>query len=287
MLSDQSCFCTLLFKLHTRTAFVRTLKAILGAVVASQSVVGAEEMELALQEAVSAYNADINEAGVSPAQAALGKQPRMHGDVLGNFGERLAEHGLIDSRPGLARQIAMREVAKVAMTRLHVSRSIRKASLARSRSTTVTQKFEPGMIVYFYRQTKYNNNKTGPSKKKLALRRWHGPGLLVALEGHANAFVSHKGQLTKCALEHLRPASSMQQVASEVWRDAIEEVVEAAIHDLTRRGMAAANPSPPFKDQVQQLNHLNHQNHFNCWIGKQRPPIHQPGPSKFQGAGWH
>ena len=219
------------------------LKAIIGAVVAAQSVVGESEMELALQEAVAAYNADINEAGVSPAQAALGKQPRMHGDVLGNFGERLAEHGLVDSRPGLARQIAMREVAKVAMTRLHFSRSLRKASLARSRSTTVTQQLEPGMIVYFFRQTKYNN-KTGPSKKKLALRRWHGPGLLVALEGHANAFVSHKGQLTKCALEHIRPASSMEQVASEVWRDAIEEVVEAAIHDLTRQGLTLPNQAP-------------------------------------------
>ena len=228
-----------------------TLKAIVGAIVASQSVIGAEEMELAVQEAVSAYNSDINEAGVTPAQAALGKQPRMHGDVLGNFGERLAEHGLIDSRPGLARQIAMREVAKVAMTRLHFSRSIRKASLARSRSTTVTQKFEPGMIVYFFRQTKYNN-KTGPSKKKLALKRWHGPGLLVALEGHANAFVSHKGQLTKCALEHLRPASSMEQVAAEVWRDAIEEVVEAALHDLTRQGMTSGNPPLPVEDRAQE-----------------------------------
>ncbi|CAK8991008.1 unnamed protein product [Durusdinium trenchii] len=74
------------------------------------------------QEAVSAYNSDINDAGVSPMQAAFGKQPRMHGDCLGDFGRRLSEHGLIDSRPSLARQVAMRETARLAMVRLHFSK---------------------------------------------------------------------------------------------------------------------------------------------------------------------
>ena len=114
------------------------LKAILGALVKSQSVVGGEDLQVALQEAVTAYNNDITDAGVSPAQAALGRQPRLQGDVLGNFGQRLAEHGLIDSKPSLARQVAMREVARVAMARLHFSRGLRRASLARSRTTTMT-----------------------------------------------------------------------------------------------------------------------------------------------------
>ncbi|CAK9111467.1 unnamed protein product, partial [Durusdinium trenchii] len=75
-----------------------------------------------VSEAVSAYNSDINDAGVSPMQAAFGKQPRMHGDCLGDFGRRLSEHGLIDSRPSLARQVAMRETARLAMVRLHFSK---------------------------------------------------------------------------------------------------------------------------------------------------------------------
>jgi hypothetical protein len=45
----------------------------------------------------------------------------------------------------------------------------------------------------------------------------------VAKEGCTNAFVSFKGQLTKCALEHVRLASAMEQVSAETWRDAIEE----------------------------------------------------------------
>ena len=207
------------------------LKSILKAVIASQSVSGADEMDLALQEAVTSYNGDVNELGVSPAQAALGRQPRLQGDVLGDFGQRVAEHGLVDSRPSLARQVAMRETARVAIARLHFSRGLRKALLARSRDTTMTQQpLEPGSIVYYFRQTKYNN-KTSGSKKKLSLKRWHGPALLVANEGLTNCFLSHKGQLTKCAREHVRLASSMEQISAETWRDAIDDVVEAALHD--------------------------------------------------------
>ena len=207
------------------------LKALARSIIKAHSVLGKGEMETALQEAVMSYNADVTGAGVSPCQAAFGRQPRMHGDCLGDFGRRLAEHSLISSSPSLARQVAMRETARLAMLRLHFSRGLRKAEVARSRSSTVTsmQGLEPGSIVYFYRQSKYNNT-TAASKKKLSLRRWRGPALLVALKPN-NGYVSYRGQLSKCALEHLRPASALEQVASSVWEDAIQEVVDAACHD--------------------------------------------------------
>ena len=51
------------------------IKAVLGAIIKSKSIQGSEEMNLALQEAVTAYNHDINDSGVSPSQAAIGRQP--------------------------------------------------------------------------------------------------------------------------------------------------------------------------------------------------------------------
>ena len=210
------------------------LKAVLSAIVAAQSVLGFDDMQVALGEAVYACNADINESGASPFQAAVGRQPRMVGDVLGGIQNRLAEHGLVSSKPSLARQIAMRETAKVSMCRLHFSRGVRKAELARSRSTTIEEAPAPGTVCYFYRPVKYNRKGAG-SRKKLTLKRWHGPALLVALEGHASAFLSYKGQLTKCALEHVRVASTMEQIAAETWREAIDEVVEAARQDAARQ----------------------------------------------------
>ena len=59
----------------------------------------------------------------------------------------------------------------------------------------------------------------------------------MAMESDLNAFISHRGQLTKVAREHVRPASSMEQIASEVWGDAVKKVVDAAVHDMTLRGM--------------------------------------------------
>ena len=223
------------------------LKTILNAVIASNRVMGKDELQMALAEAVAAYNGDINESGASRFQAAIGRQPRMIGDVLGGVEARLAEHGLLDSKPSLARQIAMREIARVAMCRLHFSRGLRRAELARSRNSTLEQVPTPGTICYFYRPLRYNN-RTSPSKKKLTLKRWHGPALLVAVEGSSSAFLSYKGQLTKCALEHVRVASSLEQISAGAWKDAIEieEALESALHDITLRGapgqVRALNP---------------------------------------------
>lgn len=220
------------------------LKTLVECGVKAHSIQGLDEMNQMVQERVLAYNSDINEMGVSPHQAAIGRQPRMVGDVLGSVGQRLAEHGLIDSRPSLARQIALRETARVAMTRLHFSRGLRKAELSRSRSSTMSQPLEPGAIVYFWRESKYNA-RTAPSRRRLILRRWHGPALLVALEVHTAGYVSFKGQLTKCAREHLRLASSMEQISAEVWHDSIRETVEAAIHDMQLRDQFPPESVPP------------------------------------------
>ena len=205
------------------------LKCLLGAIAKKHSIANFDEMEIALGEAVAAYNHDVNELGVSPAQAALGKQPRLGGDALGGFQSRLAEHGLHEKVPQMTRRLALRETARVSMMRLHFSRAIRRGELARSRTSTLTQPVEPGMIVYFWRETKYNPRNSG-HRRKLTLKRWHGPALLVAKE-IINAYVSFKGQLTKCALEHIRPASALEQISAETWRDAVEEAVEAAPQD--------------------------------------------------------
>ena len=147
--------------------------------------------------------------------------------MLSNFSQRLAEHGLIDSEASAAQRTALRESARVAMLRLHYSQSIRRAELARSREPTVQQELNPGDVVFFWRAQKAVKS----SRRKLELRRWHGPGLLVALENKkdatipALAFISYRGQLTKCALEHVRPASTLENLAAGSWEVAIDEMI--------------------------------------------------------------
>lgn len=226
-----------------------TLKALIGAITQSQAIETFREMEEAVAEAVTAYNSDINQEGVAPLQAVTGRVPPSQGDVLSNFSSRLAEHSLISVQPSLAKQVAMREVARLAMIRLHYSRGLRQAELARSRATTVESLPQPGDIVFFWRAQKYNSRKAdvGSSRRRLILNRWHGPGLLVALEGQngdspsSNCFISFRGQLTKSPVEHVRKASSLENLAAGSWEAAIEEVIEAARFDA----MAKEAQEPP------------------------------------------
>ena len=189
-----------------------TLKAVLGSITHTHFISTVSGMDQAVSEAVSAYNDDVHDNGTAPIQCVTGRIPPAYGDVLNNFSQRLAEHSLISAEPSLAKQVALRETARLAMVRLHYSRSLRTAELARSRSSTQDRVPTPGDLVFFWRAQKYAGRSSGPgSRRKLALRRWHGPGLLVAMEGDvaANCFISYRGQLTKCPLEHVRAASSL------------------------------------------------------------------------------
>ena len=215
-----------------------TLKALLAAIVTDKVVIGDRDMNHAVYEAVAAYNADPTEDGVSPQQCVTGRQPSGQGSVLNNFAGRLAEHGVIDSDPSLVQRLALREAARVAMVRQHYSQGIRKAELARSREPTAAQP-SPGDVVYFYRAQRVTKRgdprvSTSSRRRRLELKRWHGPAALIALETSgetgfpSNAFLSYKGQGTKCALEHVRPASSLEQLAAGTWEEAIRELVENA-----------------------------------------------------------
>ena len=64
------------------------------------------------------------------------------------------------------------------------------------------------------------------------------PGLLVAIEGAngtgfaASCFVSFRGQLCKCPMEHVRKASSLEKIAAGSWEAAIDDVLKAAQRDV-------------------------------------------------------
>eukprot|EP00439_Symbiodinium_sp_Y106_P085700 s42_g29.t1 len=129
-----------------------TFKTTVKHLVTEFSAVGYADMELVGTAATEAYNSDINDSGFSPSQSLFGRAPRKLGDVLGLRG-RLAQHGLISRDLSFERQVAMREAARVAMVRLHFSRSLRRALLARGRVPN-PEELEPGEIAYFWRKQK-------------------------------------------------------------------------------------------------------------------------------------
>ena len=159
-----------------------TLKAITGAICQTHAVSTLSEIQEAVGEAVSAYSTDPNESSISPLQLVAGRNPRFAGDVLNNFSGHPAEHSLLEADASMARQAAIRETARVAMVRLHYSRGLRQAELARSRRSTAEDAPQPGDLVFFWRAQKYQSKKemaSGCPGRRLQLRRWHGLGYLL------------------------------------------------------------------------------------------------------------
>lgn len=64
-----------------------SLKALVGALCQTHAVATFSEMQEAAGEAIAAYNADPQEAGVSPMQLVTGRNPQVCGDVFNDFGK--------------------------------------------------------------------------------------------------------------------------------------------------------------------------------------------------------
>ncbi|OLQ07092.1 hypothetical protein AK812_SmicGene9563 [Symbiodinium microadriaticum] len=221
------------------------LKTLVSACVAARSLMGTEEMKVGLAEGLLAYNMDVGDSGFSPMQAAVGRQPMLPGDALG--GGRLGELEAMEN-PSYARLMAVREAAKMAMLRLHFSRSLKRAEKARSRNPTLVSTPAVGDLVYYWREQKYNK-RASYNKRRLLLKKWHGPALLVAFEG-SNCYVTARGTLTKVALEHVRRASAMEQLASGEWESVLQEIVDAAARDqewevIPQQGSGDSDGGPP------------------------------------------
>lgn len=67
----------------------------------------------------------------------------------------MAEHLLVEADASMARQVAIRETARVVVVRLHYSRGLRQAELARPRRPTAEDAPLPGDLVFFWRAQKY------------------------------------------------------------------------------------------------------------------------------------
>ena len=210
-----------------------------------------EEMTQLLAACLEAVNNDVGESGFSPAQMVLGKQPR-HTEAasMGSSRRRLAQHSILEESPAMERRIAMKEAARVAMVRLKYSKSLRRAELARARKPVMKEEYHPGDLVYFFREQKPMSQK-GKMRRRLVLKRWHGPALVLCPEvnsgGIVNAiYVAYRGNCTKVAAEHIRHATSFEKLAHEEWENILNDIVAATgpeglpagrgERDLRRRG---------------------------------------------------
>jgi hypothetical protein len=161
----------------------------------------------------------------------LGKNPRVVGAAGANeLRSQLPTQTRADEA-SFARMQAMREVAKLSMLRVHYSRALRRAAVARPRPTIGWEQFSVGDVVYFFRERKAIPKKLKLiQRRRLALRRWHGPGVLLALQGGnvpTAGYVAFRGNITKVAMEHMRHASALERLTAGDWEEVLNEVIAA------------------------------------------------------------
>ena len=68
-------------------------------------------------------------------------------------------------------------------------------------------------------------------RRKLLLKRWHGPALVLSLEMNSGGlpiavYVAYRGNCTKVAIEHIRHASTLERLAHEEWEAILEDVIQ-------------------------------------------------------------
>ena len=211
-----------------------SLKAVLRVLIHKQSVAGEYELKLALSAALEAVNNDIDQTGYSPAQMVLGKQPRIMGAAdPSSLRSKLASNSMMLQEPQFERILAFKECARMAMVKLHYSRALREASVARPRVQPDFKEFSVGDVVYFFRMQKPVAKKyKHVQRKRLALKRWHGPSVILAIEGSPtsvpiSAYVAYRGNVTKVAMEHLRHASALERLVAEDWDAIVQDVLNS------------------------------------------------------------
>lgn len=204
-------------------------KVTLAAVVAEHAPVGLADMQTAANVVTQSKNDEINETGFSASQWILGKQRRIPGDVLNaSVVQRLGEHGALEV-PRFAKRIAMMETAKRALVRLRFSRRLAHAEMARARVTPESTNYLIGDMVYFFRKSAVLPKAEDPrkrGKRRIVFNRWHGPAVVLAVEGKSGLYLGYRGCVTKCAPEAVRLASSLEQLSAEAWADALSDVLE-------------------------------------------------------------
>ena len=202
-------------------------KAVLAGVCKEHSVVTDEEFDTAVAVTTEMRNADMNDSGFSPDQWVLGKARRVPGDLLGAGGVMQALPSHSSHLPGFHERVAMMETARRAITKVHFSKRLRAAELGRARTVPDAVGFNIGDMVYFYRESMRATvgQKKARNSKRLLLKSWHGPAMIVGKEGATAIYLGWRGNVTKCAPEAVRLASSLEQIAAESWSEALEDVL--------------------------------------------------------------
>ena len=176
------------------------LKDIIKSAVEDQQIVGVQDMKMLVMECTMVKNARLNHHGFSPAQWVLGKLPRevtsltSEEATAGNLG---VQEDVMESEDIFAKQLMIRQSAKMAYGKVDSSRRIRAALLRKS--VPLRGPYSQGDLVCFHRKG-----------------RWHGPARIIGKEGRSTFWIVHAGIPVVVAENQIRPATTKEVLAKQL-----------------------------------------------------------------------
>ena len=192
------------------------------------------EWKLCIYAVEAAKNCMYNRSGFSPAQRQLGYNLRLPGSLGSD--DVYDPVTMVQSTSGdMQRLLEIRHAAMQAFIKHTTSIAVAKAAKARSRTHT---EFKVGDIVYVYRvplQRRKTKGEEDFEDREGRRATWVGPGSIVMTEG-ANAWLSIRGELWKCAKEQLRKATEEEAEARELLGDESEELRLSMVRKASKRG---------------------------------------------------
>jgi hypothetical protein len=162
----------------------------------------------------AAINTYTRNSGFSPNQVMWGRDPKVPTSLV-NSPECIAAHSAAFEEPLAQRAEEIRAAASRAFIDYDTDKRVR---LALTTYTRPLRPFAIGDLVYWYRE----QGTRVKSKRLMQSRGWHGPGVLVCLEGTSRAYVSHFGTLILVHPEQLRRASQDEMSIAEIEEDALD-----------------------------------------------------------------
>ena len=211
------------------------------------------EWKMCIHSVEAAKNRLFNRSGFSPAQRQFGYNLRLPGSLGSDdvYDPALVVHSTSSS---MQRCLEIRHSAMQAFIKHTTNNAIVKAQAARSR---VPQEFQVGDIVYVYRvplQRRRARSEIDFEDREGRRATWVGPGTIVMLEG-ANAWLSIRGELWKCAREQLRKATLEEEDAKLMLGEDFDELRIELTRKESKRGfrdITSWERPPPMVEDVDE-----------------------------------
>eukprot|EP00435_Cladocopium_sp_Y103_P034047 s298_g8.t1 len=208
------------------------LKEVLKGAIEERQIIGINDIKMLIAESTTVKNCRVNHHGFTPAQWVLGRLPTDFTSITAEEAESYApgvQSEIMEPEDEFARQLEIRQAAKMSFAKADSSRRVRAALLRKS--VPLRGPYSPGDLVCFHRRN-----------------RWHGPARIVGKEGRSTFWIIHAGVPIVVAESQIRPATT-----SEVM---VKQILELRPSRKRKREINEGDDEMPFADDL-TLPHLH------------------------------